>query len=133
MNIFATARFTLHFTVSIAVLIILALALLKPSLIPENTIWFMVSIALLGAVVLWTLAFLRPKETTAANDELARKSEKTGAALGYWVTLIVFLIFLSCTFVEKIDPKTAFYFMGFPLGVVPSIYMLVAFLRGRAG
>lgn len=133
MNIFATARFTLHLVVSAAVLIILALALLKPSLIPENTVWFMLSIALLGAVVLWTLAFLRPKETAAANDELARSSEKSGAALGYWVTLVVFLFFLSCVYTDKIDPKTAFYFLGFPLGVVPSIYMVVAFLRDRAG
>lgn len=133
MNIFATARFTLHLMVSIAVLIILVIALLSPSLIPKNTMWFMVSIALLGAVVLWTIAFLRPKETATANDELARNSEKSGAALGYWVSLVVFLIFLICTFIDKMDPRTAFYFMGFPLGVVPSIYMVVAFLRGRAG
>lgn len=133
MNIFATARFSLHLTISVAVLVILAFALLAPSLIPKNTVWFMAALALLGAIVLWTLAFLRPKETAEANDELARKSEKTGASLGYWVTLLVFLVFLGCTFSDKMDPKTAFYFMGFPLGVVPSIYMVFAFLRGRAG
>ena len=133
MNIFATARFTLHLVISISVLAILALAVFVPKLIPENTVWLMGAVALLGALILWTIAFIKPKDTAVANDELARKSEKTASALGYWVTLVVFLIFLGCTFIGKIEPKTAFYFMGFPLGVVPSIYMVIAFLRGRAG
>ena len=133
MNIFATARFTLNLIISIAVLVILILALFAPNLIPKNTVWFMVAIALLSFAILGGLAFLRPKETEVANDELARASEKSGVALGYWVTLLVFLIFLSCTFLGKMDPQTAFYFMGFPLGVVPPIYMVFAFLRGRAG
>jgi len=133
MNIFATARFALHLAVSVAVLIILGFAVLAPSLIPNNTAWFIGAFALLGVLVLWMLAFLQPKETAVANDELTRKSEKTGSSLGYWVTLAVFLVFLGCTFAGKMDAETAFYFMGFPLGVVPSFYMVVAYLRGRAG
>jgi membrane protease YdiL (CAAX protease family) len=133
MNIYATARFTLNLIISIAVLVILAFALLAPSLIPQNAAWFMAALALLGAVVLWTLAFLRPKETAEANDELVRNSEKTGTALGYWVTLLVFLVFLGCTFMGEMNPKTAFYYMGFPLGLVPSVYMVFAYFRGRAG
>ena len=133
MNIIPTTRFSLHIICSVVVLAVLSLLLFAPALIPEGTGLFVTAISLLGAAILGVLALLRPKDTEIANDELARMSEKTSYAFGYYVSLVVFLIFLVCTFTGQLDAKAAFYFMAFPLAAAPSIYMVVAYLRGRAG
>ncbi|WP_421853868.1 hypothetical protein [Oricola sp.] len=133
MSIFATARFVLHLAISAAMIAITALVLLAPSRIPENTLWFMVALGLGGAVVLCGVAVIWPKDATIANDELARSSQQAGIVLGYWATFAVFVVFLASALAGQMDPRTAFYLLGFPLGAVPSIYMVVAFFRGRAG
>ena len=133
MNIIATTRFALHITCSVVTLLVLSLLLFAPMLIPKGTGVFVIAISLLGSVMLGVFALLRSKGTVIANDELARASEKSGYAFGYYVSSAIFLIFLACSLAGQLDPKTAFYFMAFPLAAAPSLYMVVAFLRGRAG
>ena len=133
MNIFATTRFALHLTCLVSVLILLSFILLAPTALPENTGRIVIAISLFGAVMLGVFAFLRPKETAIGNDELAKKSERTSYVFGYCVTLAIFLIFLGATYAGQLSPKTAFYFMAFPLTIAPSLYMVAAYLRGRAG
>ncbi|MEM7214750.1 MAG: hypothetical protein AAF423_04335 [Pseudomonadota bacterium] len=135
MNVFATARFYLHLGLLLGISVLLICILVAPTLIPNGLFLYTLSIAiaLIGAAVFWALAYFRPVEADAANDELVQFSEQKSVILGYWATLAVFMVMAGLTLTDNLDARIAFYFLGFPLGIIPSIYMVIAFMRGRAG
>ncbi|MEM8795512.1 MAG: hypothetical protein AAGE61_08095 [Pseudomonadota bacterium] len=135
MNIFSTARFYLHLGLLLAISVLLICILIAPSLIPSGLFLYSLSItiALFAVVAFWIIAYFQPIESDAAHDELVQFSEQKSLILGYWATLAVFMVMLGLTLTENMDARVAFYFLGFPLGVIPSVYMVIAFMRGRAG
>ena len=133
MNTFATARFVINLFFAITLPILLAVLLIKPSLVPSGTGLVLLGIGLIGVVFMFALAFAKPKDAETAYDELNKQTVNASYVWGYWFTLAVFLVFLVGSFTDVISPRTAFYYLGFPLGAVPSIYMVVAYFQGRAG
>ena len=69
----------------------------------------------------------------ASWDEQVQRSNVASYVFGYWAVLCVFLAFLAAVRTGAMSADAAFYWLGTPLAVGPSAYMLLAFLRGRAG
>jgi hypothetical protein len=74
-----------------------------------------------------------PRGAAAADDELVGRSETRSNAVGYWATLFTFLPLFSAVRRDAIPAEAALSLLALPLGLAPVLYMIVAFLRGRAG
>lgn len=102
---------------------------------PSVDVWIGVAYVALAAVILSLLltAFDWPRGAAAADDELVRASQARSHEFGYWTTLAAFLALLWAVRRDAIPAEAAFLLLSLPLGLAPILYMIVAFLRGRAG
>ncbi len=134
MNIVAVTRFLGNLLVSVGFVVVILLAM--PGF-PGVSGWVWVAL-LLGFVLVSGIAQLvvmglRPQEAKTANDEQVALSNKDSYLFGYWCVMVVFLVLLGFVLTDRLSATQAFFFLGLPLGIGPSIYMVFAFLRGRAG
>lgn len=127
----------LRFAARVVAVLGIALGILMTTLGigPSFDLWAWV---IYGAVAVYVVSVLAggfdvPRGAKAADDELVRWSETRSHAFGYWVTLLTFLGFLWAVRRDAIPAEIAFSALGLPLGFAPIVYMIVAFLRGRAG
>ncbi len=134
MNVVAWARFIGNLAIAAGVMGILFVMM---PLFPEvsGRVWTTVLFAIvgLGIVAQLVAAIARPGEAKAAWDEQSEASNRASYVFGYWCVMALFLAFLAAVFMGRMSAETAFFFMSLPLAIGPSVYMVWAFLRGRAG
>lgn len=101
---------------------------------PSGLIWAYLigGVALSYAVLFFVLHLRHPKAADAAWDEQNTAAHRDSLVFGFWAVLWVFVVFLGLSLVGKIDPATAFYWLGPVLGVVPSAHYVTSVIRGRA-
>ena len=95
--------------------------------------WTIFGVAIAGAAAQLAASAIWRRGLEASWDEQVQRSNLASHAFGYWITLAVFLALLAAAVAGLISPATAFYWIGTPLAAAPPLWMLAAFLRGRAG
>ncbi len=101
---------------------------------PSGLTWaYIIGGIAIGYAVLSVILHLRyPEAADAAWDEQNSQAHRDSLIFGFWATLAVFLVFLSLSLTERMDPAHAFYWLGPILGVAPSAHYLTSVARGRA-
>lgn len=134
MNAVAVTRFLGNLLVSVGFLVVVFLAM--PQL-PGVSGWVWVALlfgfVLVSGVAQLVVAGMRPQDAKTAGDEQVTASNRDSYLFGYWAVMFVFLVLLGFVLTDRLSATQAFFFLGLPLGIGPSVYMVFAFLRGRAG
>ncbi len=101
---------------------------------PSGLIWaYIIGGTAIGYAIVSIILHLRyPDAATAAWDEQNTQAHRNSLIFGYWAVLAVFLIFLTLSLTDRMDPAMAFYWLGPVLGVAPSAHYLTSVMRGRA-
>ena len=95
--------------------------------------WIVLCVALGGVAAQLAGSAIWRHGLEASWDEQVQRSNAASYVFGYWVVLAVFLALLLAVQTGAMPARAAFYWIGTPLAVGPSLWMLAAFLRGRAG
>lgn len=134
MPINPVTRARLIGSAAIVIATISALVSAATSIGPSPLMWAYIigGIALGYAVTAFVLSLRNPKATNAAWDEQNMAAHRNSLIFGFWAVMGVFLIFLGLSLTNRMDPGTAFYWLGPVLGVVPSAHYLTSVMRGRA-
>jgi len=96
-------------------------------------VWATGGIAIAGAVVQFVASFLYSPAIRPAWDEQVVQTHTGSYAFGYWMLLLAFLALFLATQFAGLSTETAFLLLAPILAATPSIYMIVATIRGRAG
>ena len=101
---------------------------------PSGLTWaFIIGGIAIGYAILSFILHLRfPDAADAAWDEQNSQAHRDSLIFGFWAVLAVFLIFLTLSLTDRMDPAMAFYWLGPVLGAVPPAHYLTSILRGRA-
>ena len=95
--------------------------------------WTIFGVAVGGAAAQLATSAIWQRGVEASWDEQVRRSNAASYVFGYWTALAAFLALLLAVWAGAISAEAAFFWLGTPLAVGPSLWMLGAFLRGRAG
>ena len=131
-NPVSRARFIGSAAVVIATLCAMGASML--SIGPSGLTWAAIIgvIAIGYAIIAGIISLRNPEAADAAWDEQNSAVHRDSLIFGFWAVLAVFLIFLTLSLTDRMDPAMAFYWLGPVLGAVPPAYYLAAVMRGRA-
>lgn len=132
MNLLSTTRMASNITLIIAVAAIAVFAVLGGSVEPYLIV-ILGGIAVIGGIVQFAVSILRPGTIKPTWDEQNVASHRGSYQFGYWSALIGFWVFLALNHWLAVDFGTAFLWMGVILVSIPSIWMALATILGRAG
>lgn len=99
---------------------------------PAPWVWVIGGVALGGALLQFAVSVLWPRSIRPAWDEQVVRVHAGSHAFGYWMALAAFLGLFAAVRAGWIEAEAAFYWLAPVLAAAPSLYMLVASLRGRA-
>ncbi len=134
MNVVAVARFLGNFLVAFGfVTVLFVLMPMFPNVSGSTWALSLFAAAGIGIFVQVIAVAGRPTDAVSAWDEQSKASNQASYVFGYWCVMAVFLVFLLFVLTGEMTADQAFLWLGAPLGIAPALYMVVAFLRGRAG
>lgn len=134
MNYVALTRFLGNLAVAAGFTAILFVAMPRMPGV-SGWAWTLTLFAIAGFAILAPLVavLIRPGDAKTAWDELSEASTRASYVFGYWCVMAVFLVLLGLVLAGRVPAESAFFMIGLPLGIGPSVFMVWAYLRGRAG
>ncbi|NVK33182.1 MAG: hypothetical protein HWE23_01805 [Rhodobacteraceae bacterium] len=132
MNLLSTTRLAVNTTLVVAAAAITVFAVLGGS-IESRSLILLGGIAVLGAIAQFAVSIVSPGTIRPTWDEQNVAAHRGSYQFGYWLALIGFWVFLGLNHWLAVDLETAFLWMGVILVSIPSVWMVLATLFGRAG
>lgn len=132
MNSLTNARLASNVLLVAAAATVLVSSIFAGSIKP-NFLLAMGAVAVLAGLGQFVVSIIRPNAIKPAWDEQTVASHKASYQFGYWSALIGFWMCLAMNHWFGLDLSAAFLWLGVLLISVPSIWMIVATLSGRAG
>ena len=128
------SRIRLFGNIAIVAVIVIALTGASLAIGPSGYFWAYVigGVSIAVAIASCVIHLRYPRAIASAWDEQNSHAHRDSLVFGYWVVLWIFVIMVGLTLTERLDPATAFYWLGPVLAAVPPTHFLISVARGRA-
>jgi len=130
INIIARSRTLANATLVVLLAVALADLLLRRDGAFGYWAWVIGAVAGLGIIAPGLLGLVFQDQVRAAWDEQAQEINRRSYVFGYWIVMVVFLVFLGLIQANMMDARHAFFLFG-PALVSPMLYWVYAAFRGR--